>query len=213
MNNAILYAALAFVGGAAVGGFVGYKFAEKKFSALADEEIKSVKEHFTVPIEVKKKTEKKPGAENPEDASKKALNKPGLVEYTKRLKEATYVNYSDKEEENKPAKYPWESSDKFSKDGPYIVSPTEYGDEDDYDETDLILYADGILADKDDNIIDNVDEVLGKGTLEHMGEYEEDALHVCNPVKKIYYEILADERSYEKATKKKPNLSDDEEVE
>jgi len=55
--------------------------------------------------------------------------------------------------------------------------------------------------------------VLGKGTLEHMGEYEEDALHVCNPVKKIYYEILADERSYEKATKKKPHLSDDEEVE
>lgn len=213
MNNAILYAALAFVGGAAVGGFVGYKFAEKKFSDLADEEIKSVKEHFTVPIEVKKKVEKKPGEENPEDASKKALNKPGLVEYTKRLKEATYVNYSDKEEEKKSGRYPWESSDKFSKDGPYVVSPNEYGDEDDYDQSDLILYADGILADRDDNIIDNVDEVLGKGTLEHMGEYEEDALHVCNPVKKMYYEILADERSYEKATKKKPHLSDDEEVE
>ena len=43
MNNTILYAALAFVGGAAVGGFVGYKFAEKKFGDLADEEIKSVK--------------------------------------------------------------------------------------------------------------------------------------------------------------------------
>ena len=213
MSNTILYAALAFVGGAAVGGFVGYKFAEKKFSAMADEEIKSVKERFTIPIEVKKKEEKNPGTENSEEVSKKALNKPSLVEYTKRLKEATYVNYSDKEEENKPAKYPWESSDKFSKDGPYVVSPNEYGEEDDYDESDLILYADGILADKDDNIIENVDEVLGKGTLEHMGEYEEDALHVCNPVKKIYYEILADERSYEKATKKKPHPIDDEEEE
>ena len=196
MNNTILCAALAFIGGAAAGGFVGYKFAEKKFSDLADEEIKSVKEHFTVPIEVKKKVKKKPGEENPEDASKKALNKPGLVEYTKRLKEATYVNYSDKEEEKKSGRYPWESSDKFSKDGPYVVSPNEYGDEDDYDQSDLILYADGILADRDDNIIDNVDEVLGKGTLEHMGEYEEDALHVCNPVKKIYYEILADLRIF-----------------
>ena len=209
MNNTWLYVALSFVGGAALGGFVGYKFAEKKFSAMADEEIKSVKERFTIPIEVKKKEEKKPE----EEISKNVLNKPSLVEYTKRLKEATYVNYSGKEEENKPAKYPWESSDKFSKDGPYVVSPNEYGEEDDYDESDLILYADGILADKDDNIIENVDEVLGKGTLEHMGEYEEDALHVCNPVKKIYYEILADERSYEKATKKKPHLIDDEEEE
>ena len=35
-----------------------------------------------------------------------------------------------------------------------------------------------------------------------MGEYEDDALHVKNNVRKVYYEVLADERSYIDATGK-----------
>ena len=211
MSKTALCIALSLLAGIAVGGFAGYKYAEKKYKDIADEEVASVKERFTIPIEIKK--EKNPGTEKSENVSKKALNKPSLVEYTKKLHEEVYTNYSDKDDGKDREKYPWEKSEKFNPKTPYVISPDEYGEDSEYDEVSLTLYADGILANRDDEIIEDVDEVIGKGSLEHMGDYEEDAVHVCDPKKKIYYEILADENSYEKATKKKPHPSSDEEEE
>lgn len=205
MNKNILYGILGFFGGAATGGLITWKlvdkFYNKKYYDIAEEEIQSVKEKFTVP---KIKVEKKPEGKNPETVSKTATNKPSLVEYAKKLKDGGYINYSNTDDVVEEPK----KTTIIDKNRPYVIDPESFGDDDEYDRVSLTFYADGILADEDDTIID-AEEVVGDA-LEHMGEYEDDAVHVCNPERQIYYEILADGRSYKEATKKDPRRDDEE---
>ena len=93
----------------------------------------------------------------------------------------------------------------------HIIDPDEFGEDDEYDCISLTFYADGILADDDDNIIDDVDGTISKRALFHFGDYEDDAVHIKNDKRKAYYEVLTDSRSYEKATNKKPHQDHGEE--
>ena len=205
MSNTGLYCALSFIGGAAVAALATWKImekkCEKKYSDIAEEEIKSVKERFTVPKIEKIKSEKNPGGENTEKFLKSVMNKPSLADYVKQLEKSEYINYSNVE--TKP-----ENKKDEPDDGIHVIEPDEFGDDTTYDQISLTLYADGILADEDDTII-NAEEVVGDA-LEHMGEFEDDAIHVINPIRKAYYEILADERKYYVATGKTPHLDGEE---
>ena len=210
MNNNILYSSLIFVVGAALGGVLGWSLTKKKYSELAQSEINSVKEKFTIP---KKDIVKKSREEKSENVSKKALNKPSLMEYTKKIKDQAYTNYATEEKpKENTGRYPWEKSEDEK---PYVISPDEFADgvdeKEDFEQVTLIFYADGILATDDgDDVINNVKEVVGDA-LDHIGDYEDDAIHVCNKKLKTFYEILVDERSYEKATGKDPHSDGDEE--
>lgn len=78
---------------------------------------------------------------------------------------------------------------------PYIISPEEYGDCD-YVMIDLTYYADGVVTNVNDKIIANVDELIGEESLEHFGEYEEDAIYVRNDFLQQDFEILRDYREF-----------------
>jgi len=205
MKNAIV-GILSFLGGAAIAAFVTYKVvdkkAEEKYEALFQEELASVKERFTVPKAnpVKDFVESKSNIPVSDIVSTKSpLEKPSLkVAYARSIE--NYRNYSNRDYEKERE----EKEDKTA----YVVTPEEFGEDDDYETQELTFYADGILADEDDTIL-NADEVLGKGSLDHMGEYDDDTLHVKNEKRKLYYEVLADERSYEEATGKTPHLDKD----
>ena len=82
-------------------------------------------------------------------------------------------------------------------DEPYVISPNDFGELDGYETISLTYYANGVLTDDQDNIIDNVDEVIGMEALSHFGEYEDDSVFVRNDERKCDYEILLDYRSYE----------------
>ena len=47
-----------------------------------------------------------------------------------------------------------------------------------------------------DDIVDNVDDVVGVDSLTHFGEYEEDSVFVRNDLLQTDYEILRDPRKY-----------------
>lgn len=197
MDNKAWFMIGGFVLGAISGGTVTYFITKKKFEEKAQKEIDSVKEYFTVPkVELKKDDiAKEPIDEKKDVIAEQAVKRPSLTEYAKKLKDGGYVNYSDKNiNPEKDEKI--ESSMK-----PEVIDPNEYGDDETYDQVSLTLYSDGVLADEDDTIL-NINEVIGEGNLDRMGEYEDDALHVKNNVRKVYYEVLADERSYIDATGK-----------
>lgn len=197
MDNKAWFMIGGFVLGAISGGTVTYFITKKKFEERAQKEIDSVKEYFTVPkVELKKDDiAKEPIDEKKDVIAEQAVKRPSLTEYAKKLKDGGYVNYSDKNV-NPEKDEKIESSMK-----PEVIDPNEYGDDETYDQVSLTLYADGVLADEDDTIL-NINEVIGEGNLDRMGEYEDDALHVKNNVRKVYYEVLADERSYIDATGK-----------
>ena len=201
INKTVLYSAISFIGGAVISGLVTWKIVEnvidKKYAEIVQKEIDSVKEKFTVP-----KVDKTEIYKRLDTVAEKATNKPSLSEYAKKIKE--YTNYNKTEEKA--------HFEPVSKVKPMVISPDEFGEDEEYDQVSLTFYADGILADEDDTIL-NIDEVVGKESLNHIGDYEDDAVHVKNEARKVYYEVLVDNRSYEDATGKDPHQDKDEEDE
>lgn len=223
-NNVGLACFISFLGGAALSGLAVWKILDKKYKDRSDEEIASVKEHFTVPKspdtgvfkELKEKhARQKEEAERRSSLAEEAKHKPNIIEYTKTLKENGYVDYSTvdpKKDEAKSGRYPWDKSEEEKADDkkPHVIEPEYYGENEEYDQVSMTLYADGILAYDDGDVIVEDEERLIGDALEHMGEFEDDAIHVIDKEKGIYYEILADERKYQEATHKKPHLDDGE---
>ena len=85
---------------------------------------------------------------------------------------------------------------------PYIISPNDFGEIDEYSTITITLYADGVLTDENNEPIDP--DMLGRENLNHFGEYEEDAVHIRCDARKSDYEVLLDERTHEEVLKTMP---------
>lgn len=92
---------------------------------------------------------------------------------------------------------------------PHVISPEELGDCD-YEVISLTYYADGILADDNNEPIEDVDDVVGTDSLTCFGQYEDDAVHVRNDARKIDYEILASAEIYIDVVNKNPRFTEGE---
>ena len=90
-----------------------------------------------------------------------------------------------------------------------MISPDEYGDQEGYDEISLTYYSDGTVADDSDRAMADaeIEETIGKDSLTHFGEYEDDSVFVRNDRLKADYEILMDQRTYADVLREKPWLT------
>lgn len=79
---------------------------------------------------------------------------------------------------------------------PIVISPDEFGEDETYDKVSLYYYTDGIVADDNDEVVEDVDALIGYSSLETFGEYEDDAVHVKNEGVKTYYEILRCDKTF-----------------
>jgi hypothetical protein len=175
---------LIFASGAAVGAVVTWRVLETKYEQLVQEEIESVKEAFANrPC----KCESEDTESEDRQAAEEAKDKPSIVEYASMVQKNGYIDYSDMSRKEEPTETKVEDA---KVDRPYVITPEEFGEFDDYRQIGLSYYSDGILVDDDDDIIENVEEVVGLESLKHFGEYEDDAVHVRNDKFKCDYEIL-----------------------
>lgn len=198
MNNSIKNVFI-FATGAIIGSVVTWKLLKTKYEQLAQEEIDSVKEVFSR----RKRSEINPVDDwaNDEGDNPVLCKSVDISEYTKILQTKGYTDYSasNKEEKEEP-----------QIDRPYVISQEEFGELDGYRTIGLTYFADGILADDaDDEIVEDVDNVVGFDSLNHFGEYEEEAVHVRNDAMKCDYEILKDRRKYSDVLRDKPYLRED----
>lgn len=158
---------IAFLIGAVTGSVITYKYMQKK---AYEENVEYVDDEYL----------------EEEDDEPEPINeideKPDLSVYTKKLKEQGYL----KDEEG----------DDEEMDEPVVISPEEYGEIDDYTLYSYVYYADKLLADENNEIIENIDEIVGEESLNHFGEYGEDSVYVRNDKRKAYYEILLDKEKY-----------------
>lgn len=88
---------------------------------------------------------------------------------------------------------------------PYIISPEEFGEFEDYERISLSYYADQVLADEDDEKVEDVDNVIGLESLTHFGEFEDDSVFIRNDRLRCDYEILLDQRTYSDVIKQRPH--------
>ena len=193
MNKTINF--MTFVLGVAVGSVVTWRYVEKKYEQIAQDEIDSVKEVFSKrETEFTEDTEVQIKADN-------AKKKPSVIEYAAHLREQGYTNYSDMVDE-KPEEV---KEEPMSVDKPYVIAPEEFGELDDYETISLTYYADQILADDNDVIVDDIEDVVGFDSLNSFGEYEDDSVFVRNDRLKCDYEILLDQRKYSDVIKRRPH--------
>ena len=190
MNNKVKELFM-FASGVAIGSVVTWKFLETKYEQLIQEEIESVREVYKrdyEPSEPAECIEEEIGSM--QKAADDAKDKPSIVEYASMLQKEGYTDYSaiSKKEEKKEVA--------AIVDGPYVIPPEEFGEFDEYRQISLTYYSDGVLTDDNNDIIDDVEEVVGSESLKHFGEYEDDAVHVRNDRLKCDYEILQVEDKY-----------------
>ena len=87
---------------------------------------------------------------------------------------------------------------------PYVIFPEEFGLLPEYETIGLIYYEDGVLVDDDNHQIDDVENTVGRSSLNRFGEYEEDTVYVRNERRKVDYEICRDVRTYEEVLETLP---------
>lgn len=181
---------IAFAAGAAVGAAGAWYYLKDKYARIADEEIAAVKEAYA-----KKRAEETPDTDENKNvaAPAKNMDKGDITEYTKRLQSAGYTDYSGIAESARKEPKP--------SDVPYVISPDEFGEFEDYTKVSLSYYEDGVLADECGEEVDDVEEIVGDG-LEHFGEYEEDSVFVRNDAKRCDYEILKVLRNFSDVKRK-----------
>lgn len=192
-----------FVSGAAIGSLVTWQVVKRKYEAIIQEEIDSVKEvyskkHVDTPVEEVKEDRNEVARAKADEAKEK----PSVLEYAAKLQEHGYTNYSNPASVQEEAEE--EEKEDVIVDRPYVISPDEFATLDDYDVVSLTYYQDNIVADIDDEIVEDLEETIGIESLNHFGEFEDDSVFVRNDRLKIDYEILLDQRTYVEVRKGRP---------
>ena len=166
--------------GAAAGSVVTWKLVKGKYEQLAREEVNEVRAYYSGEQQSGELCgDTEPVEEVPVEPTKAEV----------RMEYSEIASLYKKEDEG---------GDKtMSRCEPYVISPAEFGEDDKYETTTLIYYNDGILADTDHNIIEDVDSCIGYESLNHFGELsDDDSVYVRNDDTMTDYEVLLDETNY-----------------
>ena len=178
---------LIFAAGAAIGSAVTWKLVKTKYERIAQEEIDSVKETFAN-REKKSDVDKhsKDVNHDMQNVRKTYSNMISELDYDAESKEVTYVNK------------------------PKVIAPEDFGENDDYDVVSLIYYADNVLTDDMNRLVEDVEGTVGSDFAKHFGEYEEDSVFIRNDDLMTDYEILADCRKYSDVVTINPHRAEEE---
>lgn len=181
MNNNVKII-FTFALGAAVGAVATQRFFKKKYEAIAQEEIDSVKEVYSKKEDILAKSlDSLIG----EDESQPEVTEEDVDEYADMVNDLGYTKNEKKG-----------GSDPMNENKIEVISPDEFGDNDEYDLISLTYYANKILTDDGDFEIEDPETIVGTEALTSFGEYEQDAVYVRNDERKCYYEILRDNSDY-----------------
>lgn len=113
-----------------------------------------------------------------------------------------YVNEAEEEDDGDEDKGPFNLFEKYADFTPestspgekYLITEEEYGSLENYQFIELIQYDDGLIADKHDNLLDNVDDTLGVENVEQCEDM--DIYWIRDDSRKIDYEIMRIEDRY-----------------
>ena len=178
---------LIFAAGAAIGSVVTWKVLDVKYKKIMDEEAESFRRSIS-----ERYSEEEEYEEDEIDEDQMTIEDydgDDLVdfrEYSKIVSKEGYTNYSEirKDGQETPTSKP------------YVITPEEFAEIDEYDTETLFYHKDKILADTNGNLIEDVEGMVGRESLTTFGKYEDDSVFVRNDRLKTDFEVLLDERYY-----------------
>ena len=178
---------LIFAAGLAVGAVAGAVIVKNKVLADAKAEIEEVREYYRESRGVVEEVEEKEEVKEVEkkeyelkDIQVKDEPKTGLTNYSQITK-----MYMSKDEFQSPMY-----------DDPFVIDPSEFGENPEYDTETLTYFADGVLVDDVDDVIEEPDIVVGLENLKIFEEFGATTVYVRNDIYKTDYEIIRDDWNY-----------------
>lgn len=190
MNHKIFYAAF-FAAGVVAGAWAAYCRTKAKYEQILISEINDVKEHYAksrTPVSDNRKEPMPADISQPVEKSGTAVDEAQHI-----LHQSGYDGTAVPRDTEHP----------------YVISPDEFGELDNYETISLTYYSDNVLTDDCDCVIDDIDTIVGRDSLTRFGEYETDAVFVRSDSRKTDYEILRDYRRYADVLMQKPYLAED----
>ena len=198
MNAKII---VAFILGAAAGVASSMFYFKTKYEQKADAEIQEIRDLYA------KKTEAEEKKEDTPVTSHQVTKADDLHATARHISE--YTKYTPKDE-------PTEPQTEEPKDGihvekvdfapmknpnpprPYLIDSSDYGQDDNFDPLCWEWYTDGVLANENDEIVDNIQEWIGDG-LKVFAESEDNLFWVRNEKYGVDIEVARSGITYEKA--------------
>ena len=183
---------LIFAAGLAVGAVAGAVLVKNKVLADAKAEVEEVREYYrnargkvnredNEEVEEVKEVEEVAKKEYElKDIQVKDEPKKGLTNYSQITK-----MYMSKDEFQTPMY-----------DDPFVIDPSEFGENPEYDTETLTYFADGVLVDDVDDVIEEPDIVVGLENLKIFEEFGATTVYVRNDIYKTDYEIIRDDWNY-----------------
>ena len=183
-----------FAAGVVAGAVAGAYLVKDKVMADAKQEIEEVRGYYKSKKETKKEetVEEQPVEEVKEEKEYKTI-----------VENSGYVNY------NKPEQMVQHS---VLEDEPYSIDPEEFGDkeEEGWDTMTLTYFADGVLTDDTDEVVEQPEVVVGLDNLKVFEEFPDaTCVYVRNETWRTDFEILKDDWKWsdlqEPQVEKKPH--------
>lgn len=205
---------LMFAAGAAVGSAVTWKVLKTKYDSLIQEEIDSVKEAFSDRFDNSSVSDDESEDEEEEEESSEPPRKTNWYELEDILDEDDDEDFTEAEKNEYKELASTYTSEKGGVEDmifkpPYVISPYDFGELDDYSQIELTYYLDGILEDDEYHIVTDADDLIGPDALNTFGEYEDDSVFVRNERLRTDFQILKDYRTYDEARTVGPVQVDD----
>ena len=183
-----------FVAGAVIGGVAAYFYAKRKYEAICEEEIESMKEFYMEPHAAPEKKEEEKVTQKYRISDEINRAKANYAQLTQDYMEAPDPDdVAASEMVNNP--YPFMADDSPREgiaEAPYVIAGEQFVNEKrNFDKITLMYYAgNGVLVDQTETVQQDIDEVIGRESLNHFGESEEDTLYVRNENLNCDYEVL-----------------------
>ena len=85
-----------------------------------------------------------------------------------------------------------------------VISADEFGFFEDFEEITLTYYADDILTDDQDHIIEDKETIIGRDALSRLTNSDDETVYVRNEKLKGYYEICYDYKRFAEVMDEQP---------
>ena len=172
---------LVFAAGAVAGTVAGIGISKRHFEAIAAQEINEVRDYYrkaNKELEEQKEEQK----EEQENSKKEEVVEETIEEYNNIIKHGNYMTTEEIDEE-----------DDYSDDEPYIIDPSEFGNNGNYATQTCTYFADGVLVDDVDEVIEDPETLVGNLHVDIFRDFDATSVYVRNDWMKMDFEILKDD--------------------
>lgn len=177
---------LIFAAGAVAGTVAGIGISKRHFEAIAAQEINEVRDYYrkaNKELEEQREEQKEEQKEEQENSKKEEVVEETIEEYNNIIKYGNYVTTEEIDDEE----------DDYSDDEPYIIDPSEFGNNGNYATQTCTYFADGVLVDDVDEVIEDPETLVGNLHVDIFRDFDATSVYVRNDWMKMDFEILKDD--------------------